>query len=87
MGRIDYLEGKTVIQSDHGNLLEERSWPIPLKTYTHPEGLRISDLITVPRAIIDDDRREITDDGTEEETPEKDKVNNIEEKLKALGYV
>lgn len=85
---IEELEGKTVIHSDHGNLLGERSWPIPLKTYGHPEGLRLSDLVTVPWAIINGDRRKIIDEGSEKKQVDKNKNrDNIEEKLEALGYV
>lgn len=81
---IENLDGKTVIHSDHGNLLGKRSWPIPLKTYGHPEGLRISDLITVPWAIINGDRRKIIDDNAKETGNE---TSDMKEKLEALGYI
>jgi hypothetical protein len=45
---VDRLEGKTVLTADHGNAFGERSYPIPIKVYGHPYGLRLQSLIEVP---------------------------------------
>lgn len=84
---LAHLEGKTVITADHGELLEERMKPIPLKTYEHPEGIYIDELVRVPWFIVDyDDRKEIveSDEPAEIFTPDKGK---IEKQLRDLGYL
>lgn len=89
MGSIDHLleelDGRTVVTSDHGNATEERSWPIPIRTYGHPSGVHISSLVEIPWGVVEDGRREIVDEGTTEpvEVDEKE----IEDELAALGYV
>lgn len=45
---LDNLEGKTVITSDHGNMLGERSFPIPIVEWGHPCGVHTPELVTVP---------------------------------------
>ncbi|PSP92873.1 hypothetical protein BRC91_11790 [Halobacteriales archaeon QS_4_62_28] len=42
------LSGKTVVTSDHGNMLGERSWPIPVREWGHPKGVYTPELVTVP---------------------------------------
>jgi hypothetical protein len=83
---IDSLGGKTVVTSDHGNLLGERLSPIPIRGYGHPEGIRHPKLTTVPWFVYDnDDRRDTVSDPS----VETDQVNSdvIEQRLKDLGYV
>lgn len=58
LGLPEDIPGKTVISSDHGNLMGERTWPIPVKLYGHPRDLRSRKLVTVPWAVLDDGRRE-----------------------------
>jgi hypothetical protein len=79
------LPGKTVITSDHGNMMGERTWPVPIKMYAHPRGLRTAPLVEVPWAVIDDgDRPDIVDDGvTSVSDSESDEMKR---KLAALGY-
>jgi hypothetical protein len=78
------LGGRTVVSSDHGNLLGERIRPIPVRTFGHPAGLRSEPLIKVPWFIIGRKRRQIT---SEEPTTEKSIDDSIvEDRLTALGY-
>jgi len=79
------LEGKTVITSDHGNLLGERAWPVPIRLYGHPSGIRLPALVDVPWGVIESgERREIRDDGVRSASEAESDV--IEERLRALGY-
>lgn len=32
---VDEIDGRTVITADHGNLIGERGFPIPVKSYGH----------------------------------------------------
>lgn len=82
----DDLAGRTVITSDHGNMMGERTWPVPIKIYAHPRGLRASPLVDVPWAVLDGDgeRPEIVDDGIASISAEES--DEMKRKLAALGY-
>jgi hypothetical protein len=85
MDLVDNLSGRTVITSDHGNMMGERTWPIPIKVYAHPRGLRAPPLVEVPWAVLDDDDRpEIVDDGVASISAEES--DDMKRKLAALGY-
>jgi len=78
------LTGRTVITADHGELFGKRHFPIPVRAYAHPPGLRDPDLTTVPWAVIKgDNRKTIFDDGATVESVDND---SIEERLQDLGY-
>lgn len=79
------IPGKTVLSSDHGNMMGERTWPVPIKMYGHPRDLRSEPLVTVPWAVLDDeDRRDIVDDGVKSSTTAEG--DEITDRLQALGY-
>ena len=74
---LDGLEGRTVITSDHGNILGERSATVPIPIYGHPPGIVHETLRNVPWAVVEGER----DDGSDTESDV-----NIEDRLEALGY-
>ena len=79
------MHGKSIITSDHGNLLGERLFPIPIKGYGHPIGLHKPELLKVPWIKIDSDSRP----NIYSELPVKNNKNALtvnEEQLRALGY-
>ncbi|MFU1780722.1 hypothetical protein ACM16X_05010 [Haloarcula japonica] len=83
---LDTFRGKTVVTSDHGEMLGERSFPIPIKDYGHRINLHVPELTTVPWLVHEDGHKEII-----EEPPEQDNLDGIESKkveehLKHLGY-
>lgn len=78
------LDGRTVVTADHGNMLGERAWPVPMRIYGHPPAVRSPHLTRVPWAIIDGDRRETTDDGVRS-LSEVDE-ERVQRRLKDLGY-
>ncbi|MFC7188722.1 hypothetical protein ACFQL7_01880 [Halocatena marina] len=85
-GLLGELDGKSVITSDHGNLLGERLWPTPIRKFGHPEGVRKPGLIEVPwHEIPFDQRRTTTADTPEESEAVSDSV--VEQRLEHLGYV
>lgn len=45
---LEELKGKTVVTSDHGNMLGERASPFPVREWGHPRGLYMVGLIMVP---------------------------------------
>lgn len=82
---LQHLDGKTVITSDHGNLVGDRQRPLPVRGYGHPSKLFVDDLLEVPWVTLDDKtRRQISS-----EPPimgEKTSEGNIDQQLEALGY-
>lgn len=80
------LNGKTVVTSDHGNMFGERAWPVPVRLYGHPEGVRHPALTEVPWAIINaEECREVTDgDVKPVDAVDSEVVNS---RLQDLGYV
>lgn len=81
---VDYLPGKTVVTSDHGQTMGERARPIPVSEYGHPRGIYTEQLVKVPWLIIEDDRREISTGDAARREDVDDTV--VEERLEDLGY-
>lgn len=82
---LPHLSGKTVISLDHGEMLGERSFPIPVKSFEHPPGIYTSELVDVPCFVHHNgERKEITED-----KPEDSPISlsgDVEEHLEAMGY-
>lgn len=83
---LNDLSGKTVVTSDHGNMIGERAWPIPIKEYGHPMGLYMDALVTVPWLVVESEaRKQITTGDEHREVTESD-TELAEERLSQLGY-
>ena len=82
------LTGKTVITSDHGELLGERVSPIPIKTYGHFDGLYVDELVDVPWFICDHSERKTIQPEVPDTTQKVgcENVDAIENRLRQLGY-
>lgn len=83
---VDGLDGKTVVSSDHGEMLGDRLSPVPVRWVGHPPGVFVDELTSVPWQVVSEEpRRRITAeppdgraDGVE---PER-----VEQTLRDLGY-
>jgi hypothetical protein len=54
------LDGKTVVTSDHGNMLGDRAFPVPVQEWGHPPKLWVSELTRVPwLEYVDPPRRNV----------------------------
>jgi membrane-anchored protein YejM (alkaline phosphatase superfamily) len=85
---LQHLKGKTVITADHGELLNDRMQPIPLKRYEHPEGVYTEELIKVPWFVVDfDERKEIVDSDVGSWKWEDPDRKGVEKQLEDLGYL
>ena len=83
---IDTIEGKTVVTADHGELLGERQWPIPIRGFNHFSGLYHPKLVEVPWLVLNDnERREVLFEPPESDFSLGEDVKN--ERLEALGYI
>lgn len=79
------LPGKTVITSDHGNLLGDWVGPIPTRAYGHPHNLYTKHLVEVPWFVIESEtRRSVRSEApvTDERVADK----NVDDRLRHLGY-
>jgi hypothetical protein len=86
---LQELEGLTIISADHGELLAERSRPIPIIEASHPEGVYMDQLVKVPWfKIKSGERREIREADAPHEsiTESKEVTEEVNENLRNLGY-
>lgn len=83
---VEELDGKTVISSDHGEMLGGRMSPIPIRWYGHPSRIYIDELTQVPWQVVSDGpRKRITSEPPADGALEYDS-EQVEENLKSLGY-
>jgi hypothetical protein len=84
---MDSIDDRTVVSSDHGQLMGERLFPIPIRHYGHPLGVHMAELIKVPWLVNDGPRREITPDPPVERADSSVDRDTVTERLESLGYV
>jgi hypothetical protein len=82
---VEALPGKTVITADHGELLGERVFPLPVKTYGHFDGLYVDELLDVPWFVCDYDERKTTRSEPPSAADAAD-TTDVEDRLRSLGY-
>jgi hypothetical protein len=82
---LDVFEGKTVVSADHGELLGDRCFPLPVKDYAHHGKLYVEELVKVPWFVHESGQRK----DVVAEPPER-KVDAdqeaVDERLRKLGY-
>lgn len=82
---IDYLEGKTVVTADHGEMLGERGWPVPVRDYGHPWGIYVPELVEVPWFECEyESRKDIVNEGDGHRNVSNDAAKD---RLETLGYL
>lgn len=81
---LDSFTDRIVVTSDHGNLVGERGWPIPVAVYGHPANQRLSNLIRVPWAVVEGDRRKIVAGDVRSESDASER--EVWDQLAYLGY-
>jgi len=83
---IEELDGKTVVSSDHGEMLGDRLSPIPIRWYGHPPGIYTDPLVTVPWHVVSEGpRRDITASPPTQEINEVE-TDELDRQLRHLGY-
>lgn len=81
------IDGKTVVTADHGEMIYDRAWPIPIRINGHPSGLYTSELVEVPwHTYTNGPRRRITSQIVPEGTDAKIDDGVVKERLQDLGY-
>lgn len=82
---LSELAGKTVVSSDHGQLIGERLFPIPIKDYGHPNGIYADELVKVPWLVSERGERknivaeppQVGDDRQSLDEAAKNVLNNL----------
>jgi hypothetical protein len=84
----EYVSGKTIVSADHGNMLGERCFPIPLREYGHPRALYYKPLIKVPWVTLSyDSRKEIIASDSIPATSSSEEIDSeVKDRLEKLGY-
>lgn len=79
------LPGKTVITSDHGNMIADQSYPLPTKEWGHPTGIYTPVLVKVPWHVVKNGvRKTITTDRPHQRS--EDVSAAAKDRLQELGY-
>ena len=81
------LDGKTVISADHGELLGDRMFPVPVRWYGHPGQVYMDELTEIPWHVVSDGpRRNIESEPSNSESVDSD-PERVESTLRDLGYL
>ncbi|RQG97189.1 hypothetical protein [Natrarchaeobius chitinivorans] len=83
---LSELEGRTVVTSDHGNMIGERRFPIPLSEWGHPPGIYTDELVTVPWLVSENGPRRDVVSGSVDSSAERIADDVVEDRLRQLGY-
>lgn len=83
---LDAVDGRTVVTADHGELLGDRLFPVPMRDYGHPPGIYVDPLVEVPWHVHErgDRRRVVSDPPTDRDRFDDEAVRR---NLRGLGYV
>jgi hypothetical protein len=82
------LDGKTVITSDHGQLIGDRMFPIPVRGFGHPATLYQSELVDVPWFEADyETRRNTVAEPPVDQTDTDEAEELAANALRDLGYL
>lgn len=83
---LEAVPGRTVVTSDHGEMLGERLSPVPVRMYAHKPSLYVPELVEVPWIVVEDgERREIRDEPPAEPLDVDEDARR--ERLQFLGYM
>lgn len=81
------LTGRTVITSDHGNMVGERASPIPITEWGHPLQLYTKQLVDVPWHVVPSETRKKVVAEPPENRQESLSDDVVADRLADLGYV
>ncbi|WP_146417091.1 hypothetical protein [Haloarcula sp. CGMCC 1.6347] len=81
----DTLDGRTVVTSDHGNMVGERSFPIPIREWGHPRGTHTRQLVEVPWLDLGGNNRKIVPDPPANQVDDQS-TEVVTDRLESLGY-
>ena len=84
------LPGKTVITSDHGNLLDEPAYPVistGSRRFAHPKYATATPLVDVPWFVCPfNERRDVISEKPTADQSREPETETVSNRLEALGY-
>jgi hypothetical protein len=83
---LESLEGKSIITSDHGQLLGERIYPLPIREYGHPAGIYVDELTETPLHTLPFESRRDVRLGEVLSNEQESVGEEVTSRLNALGY-
>jgi len=83
---MESLDGKTVVTADHGQVIGERLFPLPVRDYGHWSGNYIDELVSVPWLEYESGhrRRIVAEDPKTDADDVEDEI--VLSRLRQLGY-
>ena len=84
---LDSRDDRTVISADHGEMLGDRLSPFPFRDFGHPEGIYCEELVKVPWFVVEDESRPNIVAETPTRRSYQPKEDQVEERLRKLGYL
>lgn len=84
---IEYFDEKTVVTSDHGNLVGEFVLPFPRRKYGHPSGFHAKQLVKVPWLVTEGNSRKTISTEAPSIDEKEHAEQTVEERLSDLGYL
>jgi len=82
------LGGRTVVTADHGQMIGERAFPIPIREYGHPAGIYTEELVRVPWHVFENGpRREVVAEEPATDADRGGADDEARERLRELGYI
>lgn len=84
---VSALTGRTVVTSDHGNLLGEPLRPFPFREFGHPSDVYAEGLLRVPWLMIEGDSRKEVVAGSPARDDERAMTDDAASRLEDLGYL
>lgn len=82
------LPGKTVVSADHGQMIGDRAFPVPMKEYGHPTGLHTTALTKVPWLVHRNGprKRVVAEAEADARIGDGEEAAVVTERLEQLGY-
>lgn len=80
------LDGRTVVTADHGNMVGERAFPLPIREWGHPRGIYTEQLVKVPWLVYENGPRRTIIAEEPESKPKSVDEEVVTERLQNLGY-
>lgn len=84
---FDAVDGRIVVTADHGQLLGERVYPVPIREFAHPAGIYVPELVEIPWHVRSSaERRRVVSERPVDTTDSEYDEQAVERLLNRLGY-